>query len=76
MRKITNEDNTSVVKRTLRLWPDCGEILGLPRNSVYELARQGRIPGLLRLGRRLLVRKEVFENWLAGEDAPAPEESR
>lgn len=62
--------DTSARPRTLRLWPDCGRELGLPRNATYDLARQGKIPGLLRLGRRLLVRREVFERWLAGVSEP------
>jgi len=37
--------------------------LGLSRNTVYELIRQGQIPSV-RLGRRILVPREALENLL------------
>ena len=35
-------------------------LLGIGRNLGYELARQGRLPGGLRLGRRVLVSKVLL----------------
>jgi excisionase family DNA binding protein len=37
--------------------------LGLSRNTVYELIRQGQIPSV-RLGRRILIPREALENLL------------
>jgi excisionase family DNA binding protein len=42
-------------------------LLGIGRNLGYELARQGRLPGGLRLGRRVLVSKKALETFLAGK---------
>lgn len=36
----------------------------LPVRSVYQLARQGRIPGVIRLGRRVRFDAAVVERWL------------
>ena len=38
-------------------------ILGLSRNTVYELIRQGQIPAV-RLGRRILIPRGALENLL------------
>ena len=39
------------------------QALGLSRNTVYELIRQGQIPSV-RLGRRILIPREALENLL------------
>lgn len=38
---------------------------GLPKSTVYELARTGRIGGAVRLGRSLRFDPERLEAWLA-----------
>ena len=45
-------------------------VLGIGRQTAYELARQGKIP-VLRLGKRLVVPKAALERMLAeaGRDA-------
>jgi excisionase family DNA binding protein len=47
--------------------------LGLSRWRTYDLVRKGLLPGALRLGRRVLVRRKVFEAWLAGETIAPPQ---
>jgi len=36
----------------------------LPVRSVYQLARLGQIPGVIRLGRRVRFDADVVERWL------------
>ena len=44
-------------------------MLGVSQWVAYNLARQGRLPGLVRLGeRRLYVKRRVLEAWLQGKD--------
>lgn len=38
--------------------------LVLPVRSVYQLARDGRIPGVIRIGRRVRFDAAVVEEWL------------
>jgi Helix-turn-helix domain len=52
--------------RTMPLWPDAGEQLGLSRNGTYDAANRGEIP-TLRFGRKLVVPIDQFEKMLAGE---------
>ena len=62
---------TTVERRTYEI-PEIGRILGVSRNHAYLMAADGTIPGVLRLGsRRLVVSREVFDRWIAGE-AEAP----
>jgi excisionase family DNA binding protein len=46
-------------------------LAGLSPSIAYQLAREGRLPGLVAIpGHRLLVRRRVLEAWLAGDDTP------
>jgi hypothetical protein len=54
-------------RRTIRLWPDAGEQLGLSRNGTYEAARRGEIAGLMRFGKKWVVAVEPFERSLTGK---------
>lgn len=47
--------------------------LGIGRNLAYSLARAGKLPGVLRLGRRLVVSRVQLENYLEGKDQPERE---
>ena len=40
--------------------------LGISRNSAYNLANRGELPGSHKLGKRIVVSIIVFENWLHG----------
>jgi excisionase family DNA binding protein len=42
--------------------------LGIGRQTAYNLAREGRFPGAIRLGRRIVVSKRVLERFLDGQD--------
>lgn len=44
--------------------PEAANILGIGRQTAYELARQGVLP-VLRLGKRLVVPKVALERMLA-----------
>lgn len=42
--------------------------LGIGKNLAYKLAREGRLPGVIKLGdKRLVVSKVQLENLLQGE---------
>lgn len=55
-----------VERETLRIWPDVGQMLGISRPVVYELARKDQLPvPVIRLGRRMVVSKRALEEVLA-----------
>ena len=45
---------------------EVAELLGLGKNSAYDLAASGAFP-VLRSGRRLLIPRQAFLRWAAGE---------
>ena len=40
--------------------------LGVSRNTAYNEANRGKLPGAHRVGKRIVVSIIVFENWLHG----------
>ena len=60
MSAVTNE----VAMKELMTIPEVAQVLGLSRRAVYRLARLGLLPGIVRLGRRVFVRRAYLENWL------------
>ena len=45
---------------------EAAALLGIGRQTAYDLAAQGRLPGVIRLGRRLVVSRKVLEDVLSG----------
>ena len=58
-------------RRRLGTIDDVREVLPLPKNSLYDLARYGRLPGVVRVGRRLLFDLDIINDWIdAGGHQP------
>lgn len=50
-------------------------LLRTSRKAVYAMAERGFLPGVVRIGRRLLIRRDDLLEWL-GSRAPSPKEKR
>ena len=50
---------------TLRV-EQAAKLLGISRQTAYVLANQGRLPGALRLGKRIVVSKRQLQKFLEG----------
>ena len=48
---------------------EAAKVLGISRSLAYDEARRGTLPGLIRIGNRLLVSKDAIDRLLAGEAA-------
>lgn len=59
----TAQSQASVSSRYLKV-PDVADLMNVPASTVYDLARQGRIAGLVRFGRHVRFDKEKLERWL------------
>ncbi len=46
---------------------EAAKILGVGRQTAYDLARKGELPGVRRLGRRFIVSKTELEAYLSGK---------
>jgi hypothetical protein len=51
---------------------DVMRITGFSENFTYSALLDGRIPGRIECGRRVLVNRAAFEGWLAGRSTDAP----
>jgi excisionase family DNA binding protein len=43
------------------------------RKAIYVMAERGQLPGVTRIGRRLLVRRDDLRSWLDEKRAASPE---
>lgn len=43
---------------------EAAKLLGIGRQTAYDLVSQGKLPGALRLGRRIVVSKRALERFL------------
>ena len=55
----TSEVETATVKVDV-----AAKILGIGRQTAYQLAREGKLPGARRLGGRIVVSRKVLEAYL------------
>jgi len=46
--------------------PEVAEVLGFSLKATYKLIAAGQVPGVLRLGRRIVISKTALDRWLAG----------
>lgn len=44
------------------------------RKGVYAMAERGLLPGVVKIGRRLLFRSDELIDWLDQKRAPSPKE--
>jgi len=52
---------------------EAAHILGIGRQTAYDLAAQGKLPGALRLGRRIVVSKKALDRFLDGNSGVVTE---
>lgn len=48
---------------------EVADLLGIGRSLAYELAQEGTLPGVKRLGRRYVVSRAALDAWL---ESPQP----
>ena len=58
-------------RRTITI-EDWAKAMGIARNTAYGLAREGKLPGLIRLGRRMVISRELTDELLAKGQAQQP----
>ncbi len=46
---------------------EAADELGIGRTTAYMAARNGTLPGVIRIGRRVVVSREAIERLLAGQ---------
>lgn len=51
---------------------EVADLLRTSRRAVYSMLERGQLPGVVRIGRRVLFRSEDLVGWLAGCRVPSP----
>ena len=49
-------------------------LLRTTRKALYSMIERGQLPGVTRISRRVLVRRDVLLDWLRQKCAPSPKE--
>ena len=52
--------------------PEAAALLRTSSRAVYAMVERGQLPGVTRLGRRVLVRSADLLDWLDQKRAPSP----
>ena len=55
---------------------EVAEILRTSRAAIYAMVERGQLPGVTRIGRRILIQREALLDWLHERRAPSPEGDR
>ena len=61
---------------TLLTIDDVARVLRTSRGAAYAMAARGQLPGLTRIGRRVLIRADALLDWLDQKRAPSPDGGR
>ena len=55
---------------------EVADILRTSRPAIYVMVERGQLPGVTRIGRRILIEREALLDWLHERRAPSPEGDR
>ena len=55
---------------------EAADLLRTSVRAVYAMISRGQLPGVTRLGRRILIRRDDLLQWLKEKRAPSPREDR
>ncbi len=53
---------------------EAAKLLRTTRTAVYVMVARGQVPGITRIGRRVLFRSQDLLDWLDQKRVPSPEE--
>jgi excisionase family DNA binding protein len=74
--KHSANDNADAELRVFFTVPEVAEILRTTDKGIYAQAERGLLPGVTRIGRRLLIRRAELSDWLRQKSAPSLERHR
>lgn len=55
---------------------ETGELLRTSRKAIYSMVERGQLPGIVRVGRRVLIRSRDLLDFLDHNRVPSPQENR
>jgi excisionase family DNA binding protein len=57
----------------LLLVAEVADLLRTTPKAIYAMVERGLLPGVVKIGRRVLVRQDDLLDWLRQKSAPSPE---
>lgn len=63
---MTVHDNTELASGKYLTTEEAASLLRTTRKAVYALIERGAMPGIRRIGRRVLVRRRELIEWIEG----------
>jgi len=67
---------TSSAMPTLLKVQEVADLLRTSAAAIYAMVERGQLPGVTRIGRRILVRRDALLDWLDQKSARSPKELR
>lgn len=55
---------------------ETAELLRTTPDAIYSMKARGQLPGVTRIGRRLLFRRDLLLDWLRHKSTPSQEDLR
>ena len=52
---------------------DVAELLRTSRKAIYTMVERGQLPGVIHIGRRVLIREDALVDWLRQKSTPSLE---
>jgi excisionase family DNA binding protein len=52
---------------------EVGALLRTSRKAIYAMVERGQLPGVVRIGRRVLIREDALLHWLGQKSTPSLE---
>ncbi len=49
---------------------DLSKKLNIPKSTIYDFARKGKIPGVFRIGKHWRFRADMIEQWIEEQTKP------
>jgi excisionase family DNA binding protein len=56
--------------------PEMAELLRTTPAAIYVMKARGQLPGVVKVGRRVLFHRQTVLDWLDRKTAPSPQELR
>lgn len=72
-RSLATHSNDSTDSTTLLLVSEIAVLLRTSRKAIYAMVERGHLPGVVRIGRRVLVRRDDLLEWLRQKSTPSLE---
>ena len=69
-----NDDSSGVMTPPYLKAAEVASLLRTSRKAIYSMIERGQLPGVVRIGRRVLIRRDDVVLWLDQKRAPSPKE--